>query len=317
MSGPDLTLLRKALAESDFSSLYNDRTIDQMLVHLMDYKNPLRQMIQRRNGSGFGVTVRQRTPGTTAATDLDDTDSVQEQTGTPGELNYNYKTLATQGRVSRKSQKTGKLISDILADEIEGKTKELKDAEDWRMIWGNSPTVNTKQITGLHYHMTQHTGQIVALTNSSVGVAITTENLDQALDLITSGEPGLIVTSRAGRRKINALLQSGQRWVDRVEVPGGFKVISYNGVPILTSTNIPDTLQISTGGTITSLTGGSTTALFVLDLAQVYMSVLTEVTMMPLARSTSQYELFDIFEDIALVNRDYRGISCITGWKAR
>src|SRR5215203_5768870 len=133
----DLTLLRKAVAESDFSSLYNNRTIDQMLVHIMDYMNPLRQMLSRKPGSGQGYHIRTRTPGTTGATDVDDTDTLSEQTGTYSEVYFPYKTLGTQGKITRRVQKTGKLVSDLMADEMEGKAKELRDLEEYRMFWGN------------------------------------------------------------------------------------------------------------------------------------------------------------------------------------
>lgn len=315
--GPDLELLKKSLTEADFSSLYLDRTIDRMLVELIDFQNPYRQMLRRQPGSGAAYMVRNRTPGSTAGQDVNDTDSFDESTGTQADISYPYKTMGTQGKVTRRVQKTGRLITDLLAEEIEAKAREMRDFEELREFWGNGFTTNSKQILGLHYHMVNHTGQVVALTNSSTGVDLTLAKFDEAMDLVVTGSPSVILTSRAGRRKINALLQSQQRFNDRIEVPGGFKVLSYNEVPILVSTNIPDTLSITTGGTISSLTGGSTTAMFIVDLSQVFLSVLTELQVMPLARVSSQYENFDIFEDLSQVVRDHRAISCVTGWKAR
>lgn len=314
--GPDLTLLRKSLDETAFSSLFNDRTIDQILVELVDFQNPLRQMVRRDPGSGEGFVLRKRTPGSTPGTDVDDTDTFTEETGTYSEVFFSYKTMGTQGKVTRRVQKTGRLVTDLLMEEMEAKAREIKDFEELRMFWGNTPVNNSKQILGLNYHMINNTGQIVALTNSSVGVDLTLEKFDEAMDLvITSPRPSAIIVSRAGARKINAILQSQQRFNDKVEVPGGFIVDSYQNVPILVSTNIPDTLQISTGGTVTSLTGGSTTAMFVVDLNHVFHSVLTELTVMPLARRSSQFEEFDIFEDLAFVVRDVRAVSMVTGWK--
>ena len=145
---------------------------------------------------------------------------------------------------------------------------------------------------------------------------MTLEGIDTAIDL-NLGNPGLIVTSRTGKRKLNALIQAQQRFVDSIEIRGGFKVMSYNGIPVVASTNIPDTLDVSSGGTITSLTGGSTTAFFIVDTQEVFMSVLTEVTMMPLARVSSVYEEFDMYMDETLVVRDVRKLSAITGIKAK
>jgi len=317
--GPDISLLRKSLEESDLSSLFKERTIDAMLVELVDYLNPIRQNIDRRPGSGNGYQIYKRTPGLTPNQsalniDVDDIDTAEESTGTYSELHLPYKTMLTQGKISRRVQKTGKTVAELLREEMEAKAREIRDAEEFRIFWGNSPTANSKQFPGLDSYMVAQTGQIVALTNTGTGVAPTLEKLDELLDL-NIGDPGLILTSRVGRRKINALLQTTQRFVDRTEIPGGYRVMSYNEVPILTSTAIPSTINITSGGTVSSLTGGTSTAIFVVDLRDVFMSVLTELTTMPLARRSSQFEEFDIFMDETLVVRDYRHVSMMTGVK--
>jgi len=317
-SGADIALLKKSLDESGFSSLYNDRVIDQMLIELVDFQNPLRMLMRRTPGAGEGHLVRKRTPGTTAGTDVNDTDSFVEETGTYSEEFFAFKTLGTQGKVTRRVQKTGRLIEDLLSEEMEAKAREIRDLEEYRILWGQTPDGNAKQIKGLNAHMNDLPTQIVALTlTNGDGAPLTLAKFDQVMDKVITGMPGVIIVSRAGKRKINALLQATQRFNDKTEVPGGYRVLSYNDTPILVSTNIPDTLQISSGGTITSMTGGSTTAMFVVDLAHVFMSVLTELTVMPLARTSSQFQNFDIFEDIAQVVRDKRAVSMVTGWAAQ
>lgn len=319
--GPDLSLLKKSLGESDVSSLYQSRELDQVLIKLVDYLNPLRQNMTRKPGSGTGYQAYTRVAGITANSfgdniDVVETDSAEEKTGTYDEIYLPYKTILSKGRVYRRVQKTGAQIADLMREEIEGKAIELRDAEEYRVFWGNSPTANSKQFPGLNSYLNAHTGQIVALTNTGTGVTLTLDALDQAIDL-NLGNPGLILTSRTGRRKLNALLQAQQRFVDSIEIAGGFKVMSYNGIPVLPCTNIPDTLNITSGGTVSALTGGSSTAFFIIDLQDVFMSVLSEVTMMPLARTTSQYEEFEMFMDETLVVRDYRHLSAVTGVKAR
>jgi hypothetical protein len=316
--GADLTLLKKSLEEADISSLYHDREIDKVIIELVDFLNPIRQALQRKPGTGEGYLVRTRTTGVTIGTAIDviDTDTLVESTGDYTETLLPYKTIGAQGKVSRRVQKTGRSIADLLREEMERKAEEIKDAEEWRIFWGNSPTINSKQWSGLNATLNSNTDRIVALTNTGVGVDVTLTKLDEMLDL-NIGNPRLLVTSRTGRRKINALLQSTQRFVDRTEIGAGLRVISYNDVPIVASTNMPDTLNISSSGTITSLTGGSTTAIISLDLEDVFMSVLTELTLMPLARVSSQYEEFDIFMDEVLVVRDGRHVSAVTGLKAK
>lgn len=317
----DLSLLKKSLGEADVSSLYQSRELDKVLVKLVDYMNPLRQNMDRKPGSGTGYQNYRRAAGLTANAfsdniDVIETDSAEEKAGTYSELYLPYKTILSKGRVYRRVQKTGASIADLMREEVEGKAIELRDAEERRVFWGNSPTANSKQWPGINsYMVTNASTQVVALTNTGTGVTLTLEALDRAIDL-NLGNPGLILTSRTGRRKLNALLQAQQRFVDKIEIKGGFKVMSYNDIPVVACTNIPDTLNITSGGTVSSLTGGSSTAFFIVDLQEVFMSVLTEVTMMPIARATSQYEEFEMFMDETLVVRDYRKVSMITGIKA-
>jgi len=317
----DLSLLKKSLGEADVSSLYQSRELDKVLVKLVDYMNPLRQNMDRKPGSGTGYQNYRRAAGLTANAfsdniDVIETDSAEEKAGTYSELYLPYKTILSKGRVYRRVQKTGASIADLMREEVEGKAIELRDAEERRVFWGNSPTANSKQWPGINsYMVTNASTQVVALTNTGTGVTLTLEALDRAIDL-NLGNPGLILTSRTGRRKLNALLQAQQRFVDKIEIKGGFKVMSYNDIPVVACTNIPDTLNITSGGTVSSLTGGSSTAFFIVDLQEVFMSVLTEVTMMPVARATSQYEEFEMFMDETLVVRDYRKVSMITGIKA-
>jgi len=313
--------LKKSLGEADVSSLYQSRELDKVLVKLVDYMNPLRQNMDRKPGSGTGYQNYRRAAGLTANAfsdniDVIETDSAEEKAGTYSELYLPYKTILSKGRVYRRVQKTGASIADLMREEVEGKAIELRDAEERRVFWGNSPTANSKQWPGINsYMVTNASTQVVALTNTGTGVTLTLEALDRAIDL-NLGNPGLILTSRTGRRKLNALLQAQQRFVDKIEIKGGFKVMSYNDIPVVACTNIPDTLNITSGGTVSSLTGGSSTAFFIVDLQEVFMSVLTEVTMMPVARATSQYEEFEMFMDETLVVRDYRKVSMITGIKA-
>lgn len=319
----DLSLLKKSLGESDISSLYQSRELDRVLVKLVDYLNPLRQNLDRRSGSGTGWQGYQRSAGITAnsfADNLDviETDSAEEKAGSYTELYLPYKTILSRGKVFRRVQKTGASIANLMQEEVEGKAIELRDAEERRVFWGTDPTPNSKQFPGLNSYMnTYASSQVLALDTSgtSVGVTLTLEQIDEAIDK-NLGNPSMILTSRTGRRKLNALLQAQQRFVERIEIRGGFQVMSYNDIPVVACTNIPDTLSLTAGGTVSALTGGSTTAFFIVDLQDVFMSVLTEVSMMPMARTTSQYEEFEMFMDETLVVRDYRKVSMITGVKA-
>jgi HK97 family phage major capsid protein len=68
---------------------------------------------------------------------------------------------------------------------------------------------------------------------------LTLSMLDEAIDA-TRGEGNVILTSRAVRRKINSLLQAQQRFNDMTEIGAGFRVLSYDGIPIITDLHWED-----------------------------------------------------------------------------
>ena len=241
-----------------------------------------------------------------------DTDTIDESTSAYTQTSFAFKTLGAKGKITRKAQAIGRTYAQILADEIEAKAMDYRDYEDWAIAWGDATT--PAQFSGLNKLC--DSGQRLATTTSAVGDALTLADLDAGIDLITSSPPDMMICSRRTRRKINSLLQAQQRFVDSIEVKGGFKIMSYNEIPIYVSTNITDTCTFS-GSAITSSTGASTSVIFILSTQDVFMGVLTEVTVQPLAKSSSQFDEFDIYADEALVVKNYKGLSQIIGFDPR
>jgi hypothetical protein len=57
--------------------------------------------------------------------------------------------------------------------------------------------------------------------------------IDQAIDN-SRGNVDLIITSHKVRRKLASLLQAQQQFVNTAELAAGFRVLSYDGIPIVT-----------------------------------------------------------------------------------
>ena len=309
--------LRRALAQSTGAGYEGisdilPKEVDKIITQMVEHLNPVRQNLPRKKGSGAGVYINRRTPGATKATFYADTDSFDEETGTYAQVSFLYKTIGTQGKVTRKARAIGTSYVDILTEEMESKADDFKDKEEYAIIWGDSST-NAKEFDGI-YALCE-SDNIIAAGSDNTGGDLTLALLDQALDAIR-GIPALIVCSKRTRRRIRALLQTNQRFVNMTKVKGGFEVLSYNEVPILVSNQIPDTMQVSaSGATISSLTGGALSSLFILDTSKVFISELTALNVQPLAKESSQYDKFDIFTDEVVVARDPYAISCIVGIK--
>lgn len=284
--------------------------VDKIIGQLVDYKNPLRQNIPRKSGSGKAWILNRRAEGETGPQWVADTDTINEDQGKYTQATFDYKTLAAKGKVTRKLQAVGRTYANILADEIEARAIEFKNIEDQAIITGNA-TSSPNQPDGLKVLIPVSQAVFAGGSGVATGGALTLSLMDQLVDKAIF-DPDMLIMSRKMRRSLNALLQANQRFIDKIEVKGGFKVMSYNDIPIFTSTNAVDT-QTFDGFTVTAETGGSLSSIYCLDSEQFWMGVLTEVTIMPLAKTTSQFDEFDIFVDEAPVLRNFLGVSKLLG----
>ena len=283
-------VLAKALSEADAGSKLRQEMIDKEIQSLIRADNPLRENLPRKAGSGDAWYVNQRSVNPTAAF-VADTDSLDMDASTYEEVvAFQYKTIAAAGAVTRKMQAIGKSYVDIEAEELEACVDSVRDLEEEALINGNA-TSNVKQFDGLDILIgSEYTQYTKADTGN--GGALTLADLDEAIDSCY-GKPDMMICAHRTKRELQALLQVGQRFVDKTKVAGGFELMSYGDVAIYPSTKVAVN---NTRGTATNAS-----KVYLIDSKKVWVGVLTELTRKMLAETTSQYKRFDVFEDIALV----------------
>ncbi len=292
--------IERVLDDSGAGAVLVQPEIDSVVAQLVEYKNPLRANLPRKPGSGQSWLLNRRSaPGTTPAEWVADTGTTVEDNGTYARVTFTYRTLLAEGRVTRKLQAEGATYTDILADEMEARVNDVADTEENALLIGNN-TGNTAQPDGLCVLIP--VGQCVMTTDQTGGEAMTLADLDELVDTCRYN-PDMLIMSKRSRRQINALLQSDQQFVNMVEVQGGFKVMSYNQIPIYISTRMVDTKNFN-GAIHTAETGGSNSEIYAVDSEHTWVGELTPITMAPLARTSSQFDAFHIYEDIVLVVRD-------------
>ena len=281
--------LKKALAAS--SAPYQE-LIDSIVYEVVEYKNPLRNNVPRKQGSGDAWHIYRRTASTSACGFVADTGTLTEAAGSYGKTSFTYRTIGTQAQVTRLAQAQGRSYIDLFQQEMESKLREYKDCEDKQMIQATTATTNAWN--GLDALIP--TTQAVVISSTGAG-SLTLAKMDELLDTCAKN-PDIIICSKGGRRALNSLLQANQRFVDTVEIKGGAKAIAYNGVPILVSTNIPNTVSFNpVNKTLDAWTGGTSTVIYAVDTDYFFMGVLTEITVEALAKTTSQNDTFDIYAD--------------------
>jgi hypothetical protein len=305
-----LERLIKALTVSGEGDKLRQPEIDRIIAQIREYKNPLFSNLPRRRGSGDAWYVNRRTPGSTSAQFVGDTDAITEDTGAYTQVTFAYKTIGAKGKVSRRLQAQGRSYTDVLATEIEAKTLDFKDYEDWAYIWG-SVSADADQFDGLNTLVSG--SQVVAITTATGGDDLTLEKMDELIDTCAF-DPDLLVCSKTGRRKLNGLIQANQRYPNVVEIRGGAKVIAYNDIPLLVSTNITDTMTFS-GTDVTASTGGSTSAILALDTTYLWVAELTPITIEALGKASSQYDEFEIYCDEVVVLSNTLACAKLAGLK--
>jgi HK97 family phage major capsid protein len=283
----DLTQLKKALDMANAGGVLQQPVVDRVLQELIEVNNPLRVNLPRKPGSGSAWVLNQRTSRGAGAGFVNDTEEPAENQGSYVPKSFPYKTILDRRKVTRKLQAVGKSLLDIEAEEVENGLQNVRDSEENALINGDS-AANPKQFDGLRKLIPA--GQVVIA--GANGAPLSLDLLDQAIDL-NRGTPSMLIMSKKANRKLNALLQAQQRFVDTMEVKGGFRVQVYNGIPIFRSIWIS---EAQTQGT-----ANNATDIYVLDTSAVWVGELTPLRMARLAQKSSQGGEFDIYEDVALV----------------
>lgn len=317
--------------------VYNDGTvgaggkllqnyIDRVVQFLSMKEMGLLAVLDRRSGSGPAAFVNRRGPGGAGGTWVKDdgTGSPTSLVGAFTQAEFKYMSLVTRGTVSRKSMAIGQSYIDILAMEMAGKAEDFADQLEDGLLLGSFGVAQTVEPMGLLtlIENVNRAGATAttdgdAIKNNCVGqtsamgaaMPISLNNLDKTIDAVKGSANRsdlVIVGSFAGIRQVNAALQANQRFVDETEIAAGFRVRTYDGIPLIVSSSVPDTLEFkvaTTGkmGHVSSLTGQQGTQLYVLNKRHVFISELTPTTVLPLAQTTSMSDAFDMYWDGAPV----------------
>jgi len=308
------TELTIAGAGSDLLQTFVNRTVQQLTLREFG----LQAVLPRRPGTGLSEIINQRTAGTTGGEWVSDTANATQEVGDYARVEFTFKTLLTQGQVTRKLQATGRSYADILALEMAAKAEDFANALENGFIQGNLDAATTEVCNGFLTLILAQSGQVVNVGgNTTQNNDLTLDKLDETIDLVKGSAQRsdlVIIGSFAGLRQVNGALVAQQQFNDVTEIAAGFRVRTYDGIPLVISTEMPNTLEFNHK----ALTGvaGSGTALMVLNTRYCYIAELTPVTVMPLAKSSSQFDEFDMYWDGSPVLANTRGGALLVGLKS-
>lgn len=301
--------IKRTLGYSDISGIIIQPEIDKIITEIIEYKNPLRQNVPRKQRGSDSWLLNRRTAaaGNTVAQWINDVSEPDIDRGAYARVSFQFRTILARGRVTRFAKDAGASLNDLVAEEIEARSRAFRDMEENAMFYGDN-SLDSLQPNGLNTLVTgsQRISQGTTMGGDNLSLAKIDETLDKAI-----GAPDMICGSKAGRRRINALLQAQQRFLDTIEVRGGFRVLSYDDIPVFASTNIPDDYYFDGNNTLGQT--GDTSMLFIVDTQEFWVGFLNDVTITPLAKTSSQFDTFDLYADEAFILRSTLHNSILEG----
>lgn len=240
------------------AALYQALT-DPELNNLADFQNPFRVRIQRKYHSGPSYGLRLATPMAGGSSWKGSTGNTMDESSTTPELvTYPKKTFGSQLKVYQDAIDDGANFVDVLNEQLELKMEVLKNDEDLAMTAGicsaTMPAGLLTQITEIVLNCTTTGGDVLSV---------------DMLNLASVKPKGTGLTALADmmvmhpymRVELEAILYDQQQIMNMVNVPGGFQLMSWNGIPIYLSSNMSITQDFN-GTSEGAETGGATGSIY-------------------------------------------------------
>lgn len=174
--------------------------------------------------------IRKRTANPTASWGTDGGALPVETKSSFTKVSKAIKYLYTRGEVTGPLQRAAGSLFNALAMEVEAHSRSMVEQLSTDLATGNGGAGD--EIEGVLYQTDTGTDLNAGGGLLASGAALTLNLVDQAIDN-SRGDVDLIVTSRKVRRKLASLLQAQQRFTT-TEVAAGFRVLSYDDLPIVT-----------------------------------------------------------------------------------
>ena len=253
-----------ALTLVEASKLSNDMLLQGVVETIIKESSVLRQM-PFIEIVGNGLTYNQEK--TLPSVDFYDVgDTWAESTPTFEQITANLKIMGGDADVDNFLKTTRSNIQDLEAAVVELKAKAVKDKFEETLIYGDS-SADAKQFDGLRTLIDTTTASDQVIAAGATGATLTLSMLDELIDAVKGGKPGMLIMSRRSRRKINALVRASGGIVDNDRDQWGNFVQLWDGIPIGVNDWILDTHTLS-GGVETGTTGGDCSTIYAVQFGE-------------------------------------------------
>lgn len=253
-----------ALTLVEASKLSNDMLL-QGVVETIIKDSPVLRELPFIEIVGNGLTYNQE--NALPSIDFYDVgDTWAESTPTFTQKTANLKIMGGDADVDNFLKATRSNLQDLEAAVVELKAKALKDKFEDTFIYGNA-TTSPKQFDGLRKLIDTATAGSQVIAAGPSGASLTLSMLDQLIDVVKGGKPGVLLMSRRSRRKINALVRAAGGMMETDRDKWGNFIQLWDGIPLGVNDWILDTHVVS-GGVETGTTGGTCSTIYAMQFGE-------------------------------------------------
>lgn len=230
--------LRKALdtTGSTTGSYLIPEIVSQGLRRFVETRSPLYNETPKRDWPTNSYIFRSVTALPSAAFGTDGGNLPSATIGTYAKPAVPMKYVYSTGSVTGPMIQAAASLLDAYQLEVELHAEALVRKLEQTVISGDSSST-PEEFDGLIKQIDNFILNVGTGNNQATTTLLVLSHLDQALDL-PAEYPSHIICNRALGRRLWSLLQAQQRFVDRTEVSGGFRVPTYNDLPILRVDNL-------------------------------------------------------------------------------
>jgi len=188
------------------ASKYSNDVLQRGIIELIVKDDPILDRLPFKDIVGNGLTYDVET--TMSGADFYSVgDTWVESTGTVTQHTAHTKILGGDADVDNYLKATRSNVQDLMAEQIEAKTKAIRHAYMNTFFYGYAAT-ETKRFDGVHQLLTSESYNTIAVGGSGSPAVLSMEKVEELIDLITDGKPDMLVMTKQMRRSINVYLKS-------------------------------------------------------------------------------------------------------------
>lgn len=221
--------IERALTTLNTGAYLIPEVIDAGIRDYIAKATPLLQVVTRVPWATNVYTIRKRVTVGAATWGTDGGSLPAATNSTYEKVTSSVKYLYTRGEVTGPMIAAAGSVANALQTEIQISSRVMAEQLTQDVAAGDG---SSNSITGILNQIDSGAVGDEGGTIDAAGV-LTLNWIDQAIDA-TQGECDVILTSRAVRRKIATLLQAQQQFAQSTEIGAGFRVLTYDGIPIIT-----------------------------------------------------------------------------------